>query len=184
MIKIVSSSFFLLGGDWQDNTSKTIVNTIDRLSSPSASHPSQSPHHCHVPSSSSFPFACHLISPAHSAPHLYLPGGPISFTPTPGSITCDDENGLSSQQEIHLMEIKRLRERLVYLEKENTCMSYKLSQKQWDIEERLKGIEMMMAGKEDHIDISIRVDDELMLSEAMDFDSSDDENERNKESII
>ncbi|XP_015792172.1 cGMP-gated cation channel alpha-1-like isoform X2 [Tetranychus urticae] len=144
----------------------------------SSNSPSHSHSHCNVPSSTStsntyhhhhHPFACHLISPAHSTSHLFLstasgtPLVPLSPVPSFGeseassavnaalsAAAATTSAGNLPPQEILLSEIKRLRDRLAHLEKENTSMSYKLSQQQWEVEERLKGIEMkMIATKED-----------------------------------
>lgn len=45
-------------------------------------------------------------------------------------------------QEALLAEIKRLRERLVTLEADNASMSLKLSQQQWEVQNRLAEIEL------------------------------------------
>lgn len=65
--------------------------------------------------------------------------------------------------EVLLAEIKRLRERLVGLETENAAMSVKLNQQQWEVENRLKEIEMQIGGASS---------------------TSSVEDERNRESII
>ncbi|XP_061711817.1 cyclic nucleotide-gated cation channel alpha-3 isoform X6 [Cydia pomonella] len=61
-------------------------------------------------------------------------------------------------------EIKRLRERLHTVETENAAMSAKLSQQQWEVDQRLQEIEMQICGGSSL--------------------SSQEENERNRESII
>ena len=66
--------------------------------------------------------------------------------------------------EVLLAEIKRLRERLVYLESENAAMCVKLNQQKWEVENRLKEIEMQIGGASST--------------------SSIEDNERNRESII
>ncbi|XP_073982930.1 cyclic nucleotide-gated channel alpha-3-like isoform X2 [Rhodnius prolixus] len=68
-------------------------------------------------------------------------------------------------QEPFIAEIKRLRERLVTLEAENASLNMKLNQQQWEVEHRLAEIEMQICG-------------------ASSADSSAEDNERNKESII
>lgn len=68
-------------------------------------------------------------------------------------------------QDAFIAEIKRLRERLVTLETENATLSMKLSQQQWEVEHRLAEIEMQICG-------------------ASSADSSAEDNERNRESII
>lgn len=66
--------------------------------------------------------------------------------------------------DVLLAEIKRLRERLVCLESENAAMSVKLNQQQWEVENRLKEIELQIGGASST--------------------SSIEDNERNRESII
>lgn len=51
-----------------------------------------------------------------------------------------------ASQEILIAEIKRLRERLATLETDNTSMSLKLSQQQWEVDHRLAEIEMHICG--------------------------------------
>lgn len=75
------------------------------------------------------------------------------------------EPPVEATQEAFISEIKRLRERLVTLESENATLSMKLSQQQWEVEHRLAEIEMQICG-------------------ASSADSSAEDNERNKESII
>ncbi|XP_024084421.1 cyclic nucleotide-gated cation channel alpha-3 isoform X2 [Cimex lectularius] len=71
----------------------------------------------------------------------------------------------NEQEALFVAEIKRLRERLVTLEAENATLSMKLNQQQWEVEHRLAEIEMQICG-------------------ASSADSSAEDNERNKESII
>ncbi|XP_065163954.1 cyclic nucleotide-gated channel rod photoreceptor subunit alpha isoform X2 [Atheta coriaria] len=63
-------------------------------------------------------------------------------------------------------EIKRLRERLHTVETENSAMSVKLNQQQWELENRLAEIEMQICGSRSTSSLE------------------DNDNERNKESII
>ncbi|XP_074604618.1 uncharacterized protein LOC141857935 [Brevipalpus obovatus] len=188
------------GEDFTERYKRVPEDFNQSLPSPTSMPFSRSPvhGHYHVPSSSSptsYPFTCHLISPTHSSPHLYIPGQTLPLTPSALSrsiaMSPSPEDGGGQTQELLLAEIKRLRERLVHLEKENTSMSYKLSQQQWEVEERLKGIEMMMvASKEDEsVNTGNREDndddDDMVPGEAaLEFESSGDESERNKESII
>ncbi|XP_025163951.1 cyclic nucleotide-gated cation channel alpha-3 isoform X1 [Harpegnathos saltator] len=72
---------------------------------------------------------------------------------------------LFSTHEALLAEIQRLRERLKCLETENAAMSVKLNQQQWEVEHRLAEIEMQICG-------------------ASSTSSVEDNNERNRESII
>ncbi|XP_043480094.1 cyclic nucleotide-gated cation channel alpha-3 isoform X2 [Leptopilina heterotoma] len=86
-------------------------------------------------------------------------------------MTCNSMTQLVSEgttpvlgtHEVLLAEIKRLRERLVGLETENAAMSVKLNQQQWEVENRLKEIEMQIGGASS---------------------TSSVEDERNRESII
>ncbi|EEB17785.1 cyclic-nucleotide-gated cation channel, putative [Pediculus humanus corporis] len=75
-----------------------------------------------------------------------------------------DSNCLICQDSL-LAEIKRLRNRLITLETENAAMSMKLSKQQWEVEHRLAEIEMQICG-------------------GSSAESSTEDNERNKESII
>uniref|UniRef100_A0A6P7F769 Cyclic nucleotide-gated cation channel alpha-3 n=1 Tax=Diabrotica virgifera virgifera TaxID=50390 RepID=A0A6P7F769_DIAVI len=63
-------------------------------------------------------------------------------------------------------EIKRLRERLQTVESENAAMSIKLNQQQWELENRLAEIEMQICGSRSSSSLA------------------EEENERNRESII
>ncbi|XP_039295982.1 cyclic nucleotide-gated cation channel alpha-3 isoform X3 [Nilaparvata lugens] len=83
------------------------------------------------------------------------PPGPSIGGPPPDMIS----------QDAFIAEIKRLRERLVTLETENASLSMKLNQQQWEVEHRLAEIEMQICG-------------------ASSADSSAEDNERNRESII
>lgn len=70
-------------------------------------------------------------------------------------------------------EIKRLRERLHTVENENVALNSKLSQQQWELENRLADIEMQLCGGSS-AESSIDHEEEI---EAEDV-------ERNRESII
>ncbi|XP_026323728.1 cyclic nucleotide-gated cation channel alpha-3 isoform X1 [Hyposmocoma kahamanoa] len=72
--------------------------------------------------------------------------------------------GLLDSHEVLECEIKRLRERLYTVETENAAMSAKLSQQQWEVDQRLQEIEMQICGGSSL--------------------SSQEDNERNRESII
>lgn len=68
-------------------------------------------------------------------------------------------------------EIKRLRERLHTVENENVTLNTKLSQQQWELENRLADIEMQLCG--------------ASSASSIDHDEHDVEDvERNRESII
>lgn len=90
--------------------------------------------------------SCSSLSPlqVHASPSQLLnpqqivhPGFAPNIQPSvsPGSVTFDASSEL-------LHEITRLRERLTTLETENAAMSHKLNSQQWDVENRLKDIEM------------------------------------------
>ncbi|KYN36911.1 Cyclic nucleotide-gated cation channel alpha-3 [Trachymyrmex septentrionalis] len=92
---------------------------------------------------------------------------------THSGMTCNSMTQLVSEgttplfgtHEALLAEIQRLRERLKGLETENAAMSVKLNQQQWEVEHRLAEIEMQICG-------------------ASSTSSVEDNNERNRESII
>ncbi|KAH0949297.1 hypothetical protein HN011_005310, partial [Eciton burchellii] len=93
---------------------------------------------------------------------------------THSGMTCNSMTQLMSEgttplsfgtHEPLLAEIQRLRERLKFLETENAAMSVKLNQQQWEVEHRLAEIEMQICG-------------------ASSTSSLEDNNERNRESII
>ncbi|XP_017837391.1 cyclic nucleotide-gated channel rod photoreceptor subunit alpha isoform X5 [Drosophila busckii] len=67
-------------------------------------------------------------------------------------------------------EIKRLRERLHTVESENQALNAKLSQQQWDLENRLAEIEMQICG--------------VSSTSSVDPENETEELERNRESII
>lgn len=68
-------------------------------------------------------------------------------------------------------EIKRLRERLHTVENENVALNSKLSQQQWELENRLADIEMQLCG--------------ASSASSIDHEEPDVEDvERNRESII
>lgn len=68
-------------------------------------------------------------------------------------------------------EIKRLRERLHTVEAENSALNSKLSQQQWELENRLAEIEMQLCG--------------ASSASSMDQENeAEDAVERNRESII
>lgn len=67
-------------------------------------------------------------------------------------------------------EIKRLRERLHTVESENQALNAKLSQQQWELENRLAEIEMQICG--------------ASSASSIDPEHDTDELERNRESII
>ena len=74
-------------------------------------------------------------------------GSHIMASNSAGSIARDQSN------ELLIQEIARLRERLVVLESENASMSEKLSQQQYDVENRLAEIEMHFCGEDDDSEV-------------------------------
>lgn len=97
-----------------------------------------------------------------------------------GRDTCESLTHLDSSGATPLLgshealedEIKRLRERLHTVENENVALNSKLSQQQWELENRLADIEMQLCG----------------ASSASSIDHEDENDaedvERNRESII
>lgn len=67
-------------------------------------------------------------------------------------------------------EIKRLRERLHTVENENVALNSKLSQQQWELENRLADIEMQLCG--------------ASSASSLDAEHEAEDVERNRESII
>ena len=83
---------------------------------------------------------CHIDpQPPHAAARL-----PAIFVGSVGSLAAPD-----APNELLLQEITRLRERLHSLETENTNMSLKLNQQQWEVDHRLAEIEMQICGSGD-----------------------------------
>ncbi|XP_071519853.1 uncharacterized protein [Panulirus ornatus] len=109
------------------------------------------------------PLTDHSASPASDL------GPPTASLAAPVSLQGSHSAGAlprdSSPQEMLLGEIRRLRERLVSLETENATMTMKLSQQQWEVEQRLHEIELQLCANSSNT-------------------SSVDDNERNRESII
>lgn len=101
------------------------------------------PFYPHSPvSGSAMPAFCQ-VSPAASSSHLAVPHGVALHTPSP-TLSSDSHHIQMSgavvsdapQDAALLAEIKRLRERLLSLETENASMTIKLSQQQWEVENR------------------------------------------------
>lgn len=96
-----------------------------------------------------------------------------------GGQTCESLTHLDSSGATPLLgshealedEIKRLRERLHTVENENVALNSKLSQQQWELENRLADIEMQLCG--------------ASSASSIDHEEHDTEDvERNRESII
>ena len=67
-----------------------------------------------------------------------------SRSTTPGTVNADETGGgggMMTSEADFMAEIRRLRERLALLETENSTLNTKLSQQQWDVENRLAEIE-------------------------------------------
>ncbi|ESP04339.1 hypothetical protein LOTGIDRAFT_136350 [Lottia gigantea] len=94
-------------------------------SHPTIQHPQQNLPH--TPSSGNF---------------LQPPLSPMPTSPMPPSISPISLNSPNPQSEQLLNEIGRLRERLAQLETENSSLTVKLNQQQWDVENRLAELEM------------------------------------------
>ncbi|GFR71544.1 cyclic nucleotide-gated cation channel [Elysia marginata] len=108
------------------------------------------------------------LSP-HHLPHQPAPPPPSPLPPrdTP-----------SNQSDMLLKEIWRLRERLMQLEGENSALTAKLNQQQWDVESRLTELEMHMTCQSDSVP-STDVDGDSLRAETKNTPPS-----VNRESII
>ncbi|CAF4883011.1 unnamed protein product [Pieris macdunnoughi] len=120
-----------------------------------SSHPPSFPDQINSSSGSPLRVASPVVSCGSSA--RSSAAGPGSMTTTGPKVIRDSHDALES-------EIKRLRERLYTVETENAAMSAKLNQQQWEVDQRLQEIEMQICGGSSS--------------------SSQEENERNRESII
>ncbi|XP_067630915.1 cyclic nucleotide-gated channel alpha-3 isoform X4 [Eurosta solidaginis] len=103
-----------------------------------------------------------------SSTHLDYGGG-LSVT-SAGIIGGSGTTPLLGSHEALEDEIKRLRERLHTVESENQALNTKLSQQQWDLENRLAEIEMQICG--------------VSSTSSLDPENETEEIERNRESII
>ncbi|XP_049698559.1 cyclic nucleotide-gated cation channel alpha-3 isoform X7 [Helicoverpa armigera] len=124
------------------------------LPPPHPSHPPSYRDQLYSSSVSPLRVASPVASCASSARSSGAGGGSVATAPR---VLLDSHDALEC-------EIKRLRERLYTVETENAAMSAKLSQQQWEVDQRLQEIEMQICGGS-----SV---------------SSLEENERNRESII
>ncbi|CAD0195291.1 unnamed protein product [Chrysodeixis includens] len=124
------------------------------LPPPHSSHPPSYRDQLYSSSVSPLRVASPVASCASSARSSGAGGGSVATAPR---VMLDSHDVLEC-------EIKRLRERLYTVETENAAMSAKLSQQQWEVDQRLQEIEMQICGGS-----SV---------------SSQEENERNRESII
>ncbi|XP_050553327.1 cyclic nucleotide-gated cation channel alpha-3 isoform X4 [Spodoptera frugiperda] len=124
------------------------------LPPPHPSHPPSYRDQLYSSSVSPLRVASPVASCASSARSSGAGGGSVAAAPR---VMLDSHDALEC-------EIKRLRERLYTVETENAAMSAKLSQQQWEVDQRLQEIEMQICGGS-----SV---------------SSLEENERNRESII
>uniref|UniRef100_W8AWU7 Cyclic nucleotide-gated cation channel alpha-3 n=1 Tax=Ceratitis capitata TaxID=7213 RepID=W8AWU7_CERCA len=103
-----------------------------------------------------------------SSSHLECYGGGLSVAS--GGIGGGGTTPLLGSHEALEDEIKRLRERLHTVESENQALNTKLSQQQWDLENRLAEIEMQICG--------------VSSTSSLDPENETEEMERNRESII
>nr|XP_036226058.1 potassium/sodium hyperpolarization-activated cyclic nucleotide-gated channel 2 isoform X2 [Bactrocera oleae] len=103
-----------------------------------------------------------------SSSHLECYGGGLSAAS--GGIGGGGTTPLLGSHEALEDEIKRLRERLHTVESENQALNTKLSQQQWDLENRLAEIEMQICG--------------VSSTSSLDPENETEEMERNRESII
>ncbi|XP_026726109.1 cyclic nucleotide-gated cation channel alpha-3 [Trichoplusia ni] len=124
------------------------------LPPPHSSHPPSYRDQLYSSSVSPLRVASPVASCASSARSSGAGGGSVATAPR---VMLDSHDALEC-------EIKRLRERLYTVETENAAMSAKLSQQQWEVDQRLQEIEMQICGGSSL--------------------SSQEENERNRESII
>ncbi|XP_022238532.1 cGMP-gated cation channel alpha-1-like isoform X2 [Limulus polyphemus] len=106
--------------------------------------------------------------PTSHSSHLSVPSPMLrgSGSVSPISVNTSREN----HQEALVAEIKRLRERLVTLETENASLNMKLSQQQWQVENRLAEIELQICG--------------TGRGASSASNGSEDDSERNRESVI
>lgn len=114
-------------------------------------------------------FLFSFVSPGHicdSSSHLDCYGTGTSVASVVGGGTTP----LLGSHEALEDEIKRLRERLHTVESENQALNTKLSQQQWDLENRLAEIEMQICG--------------VSSTSSLDPEHETEELERNRESII
>ncbi|XP_038208957.1 cyclic nucleotide-gated cation channel alpha-3 isoform X6 [Zerene cesonia] len=122
-----------------------------------SSHPPSFRDQVYSSSVSPLRVASPVVSCASSARSSAVGGGSVATGSVAPKVVLDSHEALES-------EIKRLRERLYTVETENAAMSAKLSQQQWEVDQRLQEIEMQICGGSSL--------------------SSQEENERNRESII
>ncbi|XP_037964350.2 cyclic nucleotide-gated cation channel alpha-3 isoform X2 [Plutella xylostella] len=145
---------------------------LEEMQLPQAALPAPPAHPAHAPA----PHASHppsyrdqvyssSVSPLRVAsPVVSLASSARSSGGAGGSAAAAAPRMLIDSHEVLECEIKRLRERLHTVETENAAMSAKLSQQQWEVDQRLQEIEMQICGASSL--------------------SSQEENERNRESII
>ncbi|CAG9107988.1 unnamed protein product [Plutella xylostella] len=145
---------------------------LEEMQLPQAALPAPPAHPAHAPA----PHASHppsyrdqvyssSVSPLRVAsPVVSLASSARSSGGAGGSAAAAAPRMLIDSHEVLECEIKRLRERLHTVETENAAMSAKLSQQQWEVDQRLQEIEMQICGASSL--------------------SSQEDNERNRESII
>ena len=82
----------------------------------------------------------HIQHPSGALIQSSMPNSPLA--PSGGSPISFGSPSRDSQSDILLKEISRLRERLAQVETENTALTVKLNQQQWDVENRLTELEL------------------------------------------
>ncbi|XP_053965162.1 cyclic nucleotide-gated cation channel beta-1 [Anastrepha ludens] len=143
--------------DSPGSVSPSVHSSDDRPRSRATSHPSTRPQ--------SQPSRTGQI--CDSSSHLEYGGG---LSVASGGIGGGGTTPLLGSHEALEDEIKRLRERLHTVESENQALNTKLSQQQWDLENRLAEIEMQICG--------------VSSTSSLDPENETEEMERNRESII
>ncbi|XP_054737768.1 uncharacterized protein LOC129244179 [Anastrepha obliqua] len=143
--------------DSPGSVSPSVHSSDDRPRSRATSHPSTRPQS--QPSRTG-----HICD---SSSHLEYGGG---LSVASGGIGGGGTTPLLGSHEALEDEIKRLRERLHTVESENQALNTKLSQQQWDLENRLAEIEMQICG--------------VSSTSSLDPENETEEMERNRESII
>ncbi|XP_070167698.1 cyclic nucleotide-gated channel alpha-3-like isoform X5 [Polyergus mexicanus] len=126
-----------------------------------------------VPRGAESPMSAASSGPSSEDQTARAPQSAATQPSTHSGMTCNSMTQLVSEGTIPLFgthesllaEIQRLRERLKCLETEKAAMSAKLNQQQWEVEHRLAEIEMQICGTSS-------------------TSSVEDNNERNRESII
>ena len=106
-----------------------------------------------------------LSAVSNHSPMSVSPSQYTSYSPGLNNASSAGSLPVSEQStEALLHEITRLRERLHMLETENSSMNLKLSQKQWEVDNRLAEIELHICGSEDESSVPSSEKDETCVS--------------------